>query len=62
VADPARKFSRDGRPILHFGKKPFLTYTIHNRYTNLILQLAQCTATLLPSPRSSASARVIAFR
>lgn len=24
VADPARQYSRDGRPILHFGRIPFM--------------------------------------
>jgi len=59
VADPARKFSRDGRPILHFGKHPSPCFFVPSPNTNFTSQLAQCTATLLPFPRSSASARAM---
>jgi hypothetical protein len=32
VADPGRKFSRDGRPVLHFGKNPSRSLTMRCQY------------------------------
>lgn len=60
VAEPGRKFSRDGRPILHFGKNAprVLHHDFnHSAYSNFFSQLAHYTATPQPSPRSSASPR-----
>ena len=63
LAEPGRQYSRDGRPILHFGKQPKPTLTTHvthapsSQLANM-MQLVQCTATPPRSPRNSASPRV----
>lgn len=61
VADTGRQYTKDGRPILHFGKdKPsLLSATRRHLLTKLLQQRVHCTCTRPQSRRSWDSARVI---
>lgn len=62
VADPGRQFSRDGRPILHFGKRASPSYFHILKLTDRVPQLEPCTVIPPRSPKNWASPRATSYR
>jgi hypothetical protein len=59
VAEPGRQYSRDGRPILHFGMSHFPFFPIGDESPTDCPQHEHCTATMQPFQRSWASRKAI---